>query len=271
MWLSIAAVAVLLALVVFFHFYQKKIVFYPTKEMVMTPDEFNLAYEDVFIEVGDGDRIHGWYFPAAASAGTACEAARTVLFCHGNAGNISHRFETITYLAELGVSQLIFDYQGYGRSSGSPSESNVYADAMAAYRWLVDEKGIRPEDIVVFGRSLGGAVAIDLASRVDCGGLIVESSFTSAVEVGKLMFPVVPVRLLLRVKFDSVNKISACSCPVIVAHSPGDELIPFRMGQELFERANEPKQFVQLSGGHNERLYFDDPAYRAALVNLLCK
>ena len=271
MWLLIAAVVVLLAFVVFFYFYQKRIVFYPAKEMAMTPDELNLAFEDVYINVEDADRIHGWYFPAAAPAGADCETARTVLFCHGNAGNISHRFETITYLAELGVSQLIFDYRGYGRSSGSPTETNVYADAMAAYRWLVDKKGIRPEDIVVFGRSLGGAVAIDLASRVDCGGLIVESSFTSAGEMGRLMFPVFPVRLLLRVKFDSVDKISACGCPVIVAHSPGDDLIPFRMGQKLFERAVEPKQFVQLSGGHNERVYFNDPAYRAALVDLLCK
>ena len=271
MWFFIAAVAVLLTLAAFFYFYQKKIVFYPTRDIVITPEELSLAYEEVYLDVEDGDRIHGWYFPAAPSPATDCDSIKTVLFCHGNAGNISHRFETITYLAELGVNQLIFDYRGYGRSSGSPSEANVYADATAAYRWLLDKKGTKPGDVVIFGRSLGGAVAIELASRVDCSGLIVESSFTSAMDMGKLMFPFVPVKLLLRVKFDSVNKISTCGCPVIVAHSPEDDLIPFRMGQELFERAAQPKQFVQLSGGHNERLYFNDPLYRTALVNLLCK
>ncbi len=164
---------------------------------------------------------------------------------------------------------LLFDYRGYGRSDGEPSEENVYADARAAYDWLINEKNFRPDEIVIFGRSLGGAVAINLASSVPCRGLIVESSFTSALDAGKSRFPFMPVKMLIKYRFDSLAKIRSVHCPVLVTHSPDDEFLPYEMGKKLFEAANEPKQFVALAGGHNDREYLNHDDYRAAFRKIV--
>ncbi|MFH1686927.1 MAG: alpha/beta hydrolase, partial [bacterium] len=192
-----------------------------------------------------------------------------VLFCHGNAGNISHRLETAEYLVGLGAAVVLFDYAGYGRSEGRPSEENTYADALAAYQWVLRETGFEADRVVIMGRSLGGAVAIDLAARVAARGLIVESAFTSALDMGRRMFPFVPVAWLLRHHFDALSKIGVVNCPVLIVHSVDDEMIPYEMGQQLFQSARPPKQMVTISGSHNNREYFDNEEYRAAVGQVL--
>ena len=267
LWLFIIVLGFVLLLCGALYLYQKKLVFYPMCEFALTPDQIDLPYEDVYIKVTPKERIHAWYFTANIPDSNA--QAPVVLFCHGNAGNISHRLETAEFILSLGAGILLYDYRGYGLSDGSPSEANVYADAEACYPWLVDQKGIPPENIVLFGRSIGGAVAIELARKVKCRGVIIESSFTSAKEMAKRMFPFIPIKYLLRYKFDSLGKIGSVMCPVLVTHSPDDEIVPFEMGQKLFAAANEPKRFVPLRGGHNEREYLADSVYRQAVRDLI--
>ncbi len=267
LWLVIVVAGALLSICVTLYFYQTKLVFYPTREFAITPSQLQLPYEDVYINVTAKERIHGWYF--RADIPDSDKKGPVALFCHGNAGNISHRLETAELILNLGASILLFDYRGYGKSDGSPSEENVYADAEACYQWLLDHKGVDPDQIILFGRSMGGAVTIELARRVKCGGLVIESSFTSATEMGKRMFPLFPIKYLLRYKFDSIRKIGALTCPVLVMHSPDDEIIPFEMGRQLFTAAKEPKRFVTLRGGHNEREYLTDSIYTNALRDLI--
>jgi hypothetical protein len=166
---------------------------------------------------------------------------------------------------------LVFDYRGYGRSDGKPSEQNVYEDAQAAWSWLVAVRQTAPDKIFIFGRSLGGAVAIDLATRVNCAGVILESTFTSAVDMGSKLYPFVPVRLVARFSFDSLSKMGRVLCPVMVAHSPDDEMIPYAMGRTLYEAAHSEKLFVDLTGHHNDLLSLDSDLYRNALRGFLSR
>ncbi len=242
------------------YLFQDWVVFVPQRSFVITPDQANLKWEDVYIEHDNGEKINGWFIPASESS-PANSTVRTVLFCHGNAGNISHRTFTLQFLHGLGVEVFIFDYRGYGKSDGTPSEQNLYEDTRAAYDWLLNEKGVAPENLYVLGRSLGGAPAIELASQVPCGGVIVESSFSSAADIGKSMFPWLPAKLISRFKLDSVGKIGLLNCPVLVTHSPDDRLIPYEHGRALFEAAQEPKTFIELSGDHNERDYYESDRY----------
>jgi len=254
LWFVIALCVAFAAFALYLYLNQGRMVFFPSRTISVTPENVNLAYEDVYLDVGAGHSIHAWHFPAA-------EGRKTVLFCHGNAGNISDRLETVQMLVGLDVGVLLFDYRGYGRSDGTPSEERMYADATAAYRWLCRDGAVSPADVIVFGRSLGGAVAVDLASGVECGGLIVESSFTSMAELGRRMYPYMPINLLLRFRFDSLAKIGRVRCPILVTHSPQDELIPFEMGRQLYAAAPAPKRFVELQGGHNEHDYMSNYLY----------
>ncbi|MEW5993437.1 MAG: alpha/beta hydrolase [Candidatus Zixiibacteriota bacterium] len=264
LWPIILAASLLVLLAAWLYFYQPKLVFYPLREFAVTPEQVGLNYEDVRIPVGSGERLHGWYFANAADT----PGKPVVLFCHGNAGNISHRLETVDVLLGLGADILLFDYRGYGRSDGAPSESKAYTDAAACYRWLTEERGVHPNQIVLFGRSLGGAVAADLAQKADCRSLILESTFTNAADMAKRLFPYIPTALL-RFRFDTMRKLPGLDCPILICHSPEDEIIPYDMGCRLFETARNPKRFVSLRGGHNDREYFTDSAYIEALREFL--
>ncbi|MEE8149864.1 MAG: alpha/beta hydrolase [candidate division Zixibacteria bacterium] len=265
-WIVLATIlAVYSAFCVYIYMAQDRMFYFPTKDFAVNPDDYDLNFQDVFINVGQDETIHGWYFSQAQNQ----NAARTVLVCHGNGGNISHRLETVIFLLQRGVNVMMFDYRGYGRSSGRPRETNTYDDVKAAYDWLISEKSAIPDDIIIFGRSLGGAVAVDLASKENCGGLIVESSFDSAREMAKGYFPFFPAGLLIKYSYDSISKISKVNCPKLFTHSPADDLVPFDRGKKLFEAAPEPKSFYEISGGHNERTYLDDPGYIKAIDNLL--
>ncbi len=254
---------------VYLYLVQDKMVFFPARELEASPADINLSFEEVLIPVTATENIHGWYIPAFPADPESDHPV--VLFFHGNGGNISHRLPTVEFLTETGADVFMIDYRGYGRSDGRPSEKNMYEDASAAYRWLIGGKEITPERIVLFGRSLGGAVAIDLASRVECGGLIVESSFSSAVDMGRMMFPYFPVSLLVKHRFESISKITRVKCPILITHSRDDEMVPFRMGRALYDKARTPKKMLELTGGHNDRDYMGTAAYRKNLENMLIK
>lgn len=246
----------------YLYFFQNRLLFYPTREIAVTPDQSGMAYTDQYFELTNGDKIHGWFIPGDT-------AKPTVLFLHGNGGNIGYRIEHLQFLHSLGVSTLIIDYRGYGRSTGAPTEQHLYEDAEIAYRWLIESRGIPADRIFLFGESIGGAVAVDLATRSACAGLIIESSFTSLREIARHAFPFAPTGLLLRSDFNSIDKLPKISCPILVSHSPQDDIIPYQFGQSLFEAAKPPKRFVQLSGGHNDRGYLADPAYVEAVSSFL--
>jgi len=266
LWIALATIfAVYAAVCLYIYMAQDRMFYFPTKDFAVNPDDYNLEFQDIFINVGQDETIHAWYFPYSQNP----DSAKTVLFCHGNGGNISHRIETVIFLLQRGVNVMLFDYRGYGRSSGSPTESNTYDDVKAAYDWLISEKSVKPSNIIIFGRSLGGAVAVDLASKISCGGLIVESSFDSAIEMAKGYFPFFPARLLIKYDYDAITKISKVNCFKLFTHSPSDDLVPFDRGKRLFEAAPEPKSFYEISGRHNERTYLDDPDYIKAIDDLL--
>ena len=206
-----------------------------------------LTFEDAWFRSEDGLRLHGWY------AGHK-EPRAVVLFCHGNAGNVTHRAETLQVLNEhVGASVLIFDYRGYGRSEGKPDEPGILADARAARAWLAERAGVGEQDVVVMGRSVGGGVAVDLAAKDGARALVMESTFSSIPDMAAHHYPWLPVRTLLRTRFDSLAKIPDYHGPLLQSHGDADHIVPYRFGRRLFEAANEPKQFVTIPHrGHNE-------------------
>ena len=237
---------------------QSSMVFFPYTAIDQTPAEWGLAYEDVFLETKDGVRLHGWYIPHHGSQ-------QTLLFFHGNAGNISHRGASVEIFHRLGLNLFIFDYRGYGKSQGKPDEEGLYKDARAAWRYLTDQRGFEQEDIILFGRSLGGAVAAELAAEVQPGGLILESTFSSAKDVANALLPVLSRLIILRYDFNTAAHVRRVASPLLVLHSPDDEIIPFHLGEKVFQAANEPKSFVRMRGDHNSGFLMSQPDYERAL------
>jgi len=223
--------------------------FQPERGFYITPDRLGLAYEDMVFQAQDGTGLHGWFIPGRGPA--------AILFMHGVAGNISHRAENAAALhANLGTHVFLFDYRGYGRSSGEPSEEGTYLDAEAAFETLRKRPDVDPERIILFGHSLGGAVAIELAVRLGkriCG-LIVESSFTTGREIAKFLFPVAP-RNAIPEFYNSLDKIGRVEAPVLVTHAEQDSLLPLEMGQALYAAAREPKYFYLVPGADHPNIY----------------
>lgn len=241
---------------------QPGMIFYPYDVLEATPADWGLDFEDVRLSAEDGVELHGWFVPHRGSG-------RALLFFHGNAGNISHRGDSIAIFHRLGLNVLIIDYRGYGQSAGKPSELGLYRDARAAWRHLTEERGFDPSDIVVFGRSLGGIVAAKLASEARAGALVLESSFSSAKDAAREIFPLLSRILVLRFELDAAAYVRKAQCPVMVLHSPEDEIIPYDLGRRLFEAAPEPKRFFALRGGHNEGFLLSQPGYEQSLSEFL--
>ena len=244
-------VAVYAGLALLICIFQSRLVFYPEieREFTATPGRIGLPYEDLHLETSDGISLHGWYIPAPQPRGT-------VLFMHGNAGNISHRLDSVKMFYRMGYSMLIFDYRGYGNSGGAPTEQGTYRDAETAWRYLTEQMHIPACRIVLFGESLGGAVASWLAARHKPAALVIASGFTSVPDLGQHIYPYFPIRLLARIRYDTREYLRSVTAPVLIAHSPQDEIIPFEHGQALFAAANPPKQFLELAGGHNDGFIF---------------
>ena len=245
--LMLVAAGYVVMLVVLYAF-QSRLVFFPntpSRAVGPGPDSIGLAYETVEILTDDGIRLEAWYVPVRDPRGT-------VLFFHGNAGNISHRLDSLKVFNQLHLSTLIFDYRGYGGSEGEASEAGIYSDAEAAWRYLTEERGTPAAEIVLFGRSLGAAVAASVAGRHRPGALIIESAFVSVPDMAAELYPWLPARRLARIGFPTGEFLKSVSCPVLVVHSRDDEIIPFAHGLRLFGMAREPKRFLELWGGHND-------------------
>jgi fermentation-respiration switch protein FrsA (DUF1100 family) len=256
------AAVLLVAFNAWIWFQQASMIFVPMRGMDATPADWGLEYQEVILHTSDGVGLYGWYLPSPG-------AKDVLLFFHGNAGNISQRGESLSIFHRLGLNVLIIDYRGYGRSGGAPSEEGLNRDAEAAWRYLRQDRGFAASNIVLFGRSLGGAVAARLATEVKPAALILESTFSSARDVATAYYPILSKLILLRFTFDTVTRISTVDCPLLLIHSPDDQVIPFYMGERVYKAAHEPKSLLRLHGDHNRGFLISQPEYQRGLRQFL--
>jgi fermentation-respiration switch protein FrsA (DUF1100 family) len=258
----LALLAIVAALMLLF---ERRLIYFPTRAHDATPRGLGLAHEELALVAGDGVRLHGWFLPEAGSR-------LTLLVCHGNAGNVSHRLDrALLAHARLGVDVLLFDYRGYGKSEGAPDEEGTYRDARAAWDWLL-ARGQRPERIVLFGESLGAAVALQLA--LDTNGtaraLVLESPFASVPEMARAVYPFLPVWPLVRTRYDNAGKAGRLRLPLLVLHGERDDIVPFAQGRRVFDAAPEPKRFYAIPGAsHNDTYIAGGEAYWRTLREFL--
>jgi fermentation-respiration switch protein FrsA (DUF1100 family) len=256
---TLVSIYILLALLLYL--FQGRMVFLPNlsgRALTASPGDIGLKYEDVTLPTSDHESLHGWFIPAVNSRGV-------ILFFHGNAGNISHRLDSIKIFHELNLDTLIIDYRGYGQSTGKASEQGTYLDAEAAWDFLVKKSGIPSDRIIVFGRSLGAAVAAWLGNQQTPAAVILESSFSSGVDMARRLYPFLPVRLITRLKYPVADYASRLSCPVLVVHSRQDEIIPFAMGRAVYSAVKQQKEFLELRGDHNNGFMISRKDYIAGL------
>ena len=251
----IVSVAVILFVALYVKWFERSSIFFPSKYIEKTPLDKSLPYEDVYFKTEDGVKLNGWFVPAKG------QARATILFCHGNAGNISHRFDTIEIFNGLDLNVFIFDYRGYGKSDGWPSEKGTYWDAQAAYNYLMTRRDIDKKKIVLYGKSLGGAVALDLATKVKVYAVISDGVFTSTLDMAKEIYPFLPAKLFITMKYDTLSKIDGVDAPKLIIHSREDEIVPFHHGEKLFEESSEVKEFYPMRGGHNEAIFLYSDEY----------
>jgi fermentation-respiration switch protein FrsA (DUF1100 family) len=242
--------------------FQASFIYYPDKKVYGTPAALGLSYDEVNFKASDGVKLAGWFIPASDARGV-------VLFCHGNAGNISHRLETLHILNRLGLSTFIFDYRGYGRSEGLPSEKGTYLDAQGAWNYLLKERKLSRDEVIIFGRSLGAAIASHLAKSTHPKALIIESGFTSVRDMAAQLYPYLPVRYLSRFKYDTRASISVIRSPLLIIHSRNDEIVPLSHGRKLFLAASGPKEFLEIKGGHNDGFIVSGGEYINGLESFL--
>jgi len=236
------------AINIFVYFMQSSLIYYPNiagRGLVATPKNIGLPYENVELMTKDNIKLHGWFIANPNARGT-------ILFFHGNAGNISHRLASIEIFHRLQLNVFIIDYRGYGQSAGNPTEKGTYKDAQAAWNYLIDTRGINNKQIIIFGRSLGAAIASWLASKHTAGALIIESGFSSVPAMGQRLYPFLPIRWLANFQYNTKQHVKNISYPVLVAHSRQDDIIPYDEGREIYMAATQPKVFLEMRGGHND-------------------
>ena len=246
---------------------EDKMIYFPAKypEGIWNPGDYGVITEDAYFKTDDGLMLHGWFVPSN-------ENKITLLWFHGNAGNLSHRLENIKLLHELNINVFIFDYRGYGRSEGKlPSEKTIYLDSRAAYEYLIQQKKIPKGKIIFFGRSLGGAIAVEMARELGCRALILESVFTSAEDMAGRMFPFLPVKYFIKTKFNSIEKIKNIACPKLFIHGNRDNVVPFKLGKKLFEAAPEPKEFYEIDGADHNDTYIIGGSEYFKVINQFLK
>jgi len=257
-WIVSIVIGIYVVIAALLFIFQSHYVYYPERVLSADPSSIGLQFESVSFETADGVKLFGWFIPSQSARGV-------LLFFHGNAGNISHRLESIQIFHQLGLDVFIFDYRGYGQSEGKPSEQGTYKDAEAAWRYLVEERQTNPSQVIVFGRSLGGVVASWLAQSRTPGALILESTCTSLGDIAATLYPYLPVRLLLRFEYNTAEYLGRVNCPVLIVHSRDDEIMPFSHGRRLFEMAKEPKKFLEITGTHNEGFITSGKRYEEGL------
>ena len=246
--LVIVSLGVYVFLSAYIYFIQSSLLYYPDmpgRNLATSPENIGLTYQNIELITEDNIKLHGWFIPND-------KTNETVLFFHGNAGNISHRLESIEIFHRLGLNVFIIDYRGYGQSEGKTTEKGTYRDAEAAWNYLNKTRGISSQHIIIFGRSLGASIATWLANKHTPAGLIIESGFTSVASMGQRLYPFLPIRWLTHFRYDTRQYVKNVSCPVMIAHSSDDEIIPYAEGLEIFQTAPEPKIFLDMRGGHND-------------------
>jgi len=239
-------------LVLYIRYIEQSSLFIPDLLISQTPADAGMEYEDLYIPTPDRQTLNAWFIRSDDPD------AATIMICHGNAGNISYRVELLQLLSRTGCSLFIFDYRGYGKSSGTPSEKGLYTDTRACYDYLTRERHLAPAKIAIYGKSLGSAPAVHLAETLDSGALIIDSAFTSAVDMGQLIFEFLPkniLKILLRTHLDSFSSIQKVRIPTLVLHSRDDRTVPYEMGRRLFEACTAEKELYTMSGTHNEAVF----------------
>lgn len=226
--------------------FEESLIFFPTRFPVGNWEPPGLEFENAHFTAADGTQLHGWFVPHP-------DPRAYILFAHGNAGNLSDRADMIRMLRRLGLAVMIFDYRGYGRSDGTPNEQGVLQDARAARAWLAQRAGIDESEVILLGRSIGGAIMVDLAAKDGAGGLILENTFTSLPDVAAYHYGYLPVHKFMRNRLDAESIIGNYHGPLLQCHGDADTIIPIELGQRLFAAANEPKAFIVLEGhDHND-------------------
>jgi uncharacterized protein len=242
-------VLVLILVASFYLFYPRVesfFIYFPQSHFDFSPEEFRLQYKEAYFNTEDAKRLHGWFFPGEKDG-------PVILHFHGNAGNISHRLDLVQPFLRKGLSLFLIDYRGFGKSSGRPSEPGLYKDGLAAWSYLVEKEGIAPERIMLHGHSIGAAVAIEVALQKKVRGLVIESAFTSTKDMAKTMALFALFSPVFPAHYNNLEKIPLVSAPKLVIHGDRDEIVPFAMGQKLFEAATDPKFFYPVKdAGHND-------------------
>ncbi len=250
-----------LSFVAYVRYLESISVFHPNRQIIATPQALRLNFEDIYFKTKDNVSINGWLIKNR-------HAKITLLYLHGNAGNMTDRLDKIELFYKMGLNIFIIDYRGYGRSTGRPSEHGVYEDAQAAYDFLISRSDIKTDKIVVYGASLGGVVAVDLATKRPVHGLIIDSTFSSAADMAKRMYPYIP-SCLLQTKMDSMTKIQNLMMPKLFIHSSEDNLVPIELGRKLYEKAPNPKEFLEVKGGHNDSHIFSQDIWGKGITQFL--
>ncbi|MCA9408062.1 MAG: alpha/beta hydrolase [Candidatus Omnitrophica bacterium] len=253
----------IIVLIVYVRYIESVSLFHPVRDIDSMPADFGLPFEDVFLTTQDDIKIHGWYIKKD-------DNVPTLLFFHGNAGNIGGRLGKILHFYDMGVNVFIIDYRGFGKSEGKPTEKGIYQDAIVAYDYLKNRKDVDPKKIFVYGASLGGVVAVDLALQRPLAALIIDSSFSSAKDMAKFYYPFIP-SFLVSIKMDSERKIKDISVPKLIIHSAHDETVPFALGEKLYRAAKEPKEFLMTSGSHINGHTDDEINFLRGIHNFLQK
>ena len=245
---------------------ESRMIYFPERAIASAPQQRGMSYEDIWLTTADGVKLNGWFMPGRQPAGM------TVLLLHGNAGNISHRLEKYAIFHKLGLNVFALDYRGYGNSEGKPDEAGLYLDARTAYHYLTEQRGIDPYKLIIYGESLGTAVAVDLLSQpaangqlLPAAGLVLEEGFTTAHDVAQAMYPFLPMHWLMRTQFNTLDKINHINTPLMILHSNEDEFFPMHHAQQLLIAAQEPKELVELHGGHNDAFIVSGEIYQNAI------
>lgn len=260
----IAAALVYVVLAFGLYLFQARLIYFPERRIEATPHDIGLPFDAASFRARDGIALSGWFIPDD-------HPIAVMLCCNGNAGNISHRLQLVEFLHRLHISVFLFDYRGYGESEGTPGEKGTYLDAAAAWDYLTDKYKVDPRRIVIHGQSLGGPIASWLAREKDPAALVVESTFTSLPDLAAGMYPFFPVRMLTRFQYSTGKYLQELHCPVLIVHSPDDEIIPFRHGKDLYAMAKEPKEFLEIRGDHNGGFLVSGENYSKTLVDFMQK
>jgi len=257
--MNFTAVVLLVGLVfIFGRWFETKMLFYPDREFLSLPEDVGLVAEDVYLDTGETSKIHGWYFKG--------DGRKTILYVHGNGGNIADRLDVIRGYVDSGFSVFIFDYSGYGKSDGKPSKKGIVSETLIAYEYLINEKSVEPSNLIFIGQSLGGVPTLRVATKKPSAGVILEGAFYSVREISKDMFGIIPLWIIAPHDFDNGREIQKLKVPLLIVHGGNDEVIPLRHSQMLFEKAGEPKKLEVFKSSTHTGMYTNNPARYFSLI-----